>query len=89
MGVPSVSPRGTDDPHRRRGEAEPSDPQVQLDFLFLTGNKNGDKATYHNRLGAGGSRSWAECLARWQTKMRWNTCLSLRCASLAGGEILM
>ena len=33
---------GTDDPHHRRGEAEPSDPQVQLDFLFLTGNKHGD-----------------------------------------------
>ena len=33
---------GTDDPHRRLGEAEPGDPQVQLDFLFVTGNKHGD-----------------------------------------------
>ena len=34
--------RGTDDPHRRRGEAEPNDPQVQVGILFLTRNKNGD-----------------------------------------------
>ena len=37
-----ITARGRDDPHRRRDEAEPNDPQVQLDFLFLIGNKHGD-----------------------------------------------
>ena len=36
-----IAARGADDPHRRRGEADRSDPQVQLDFVFLSGNKHG------------------------------------------------
>ena len=41
-----IAARGTEDPHWRRGDARRSDPQVQLDFLILTGNKNsGEQAT--------------------------------------------